>query len=50
MHPKLPDQKNVQHIFKEVHDRDERIELNLYIVNEERGREGDKAEEGSEAE
>ena len=34
LHPKLPDQKNVRHIFKEVHDRDERIELNLYIVGD----------------
>jgi len=34
LHPKLPDQKNVKHIYKEVHDRDKRIELNLYIVSE----------------
>jgi succinate dehydrogenase / fumarate reductase iron-sulfur subunit len=40
MHPKLPDQKQVKRIFKEIESKDERIELNLYIVGrpEEEGR------------
>ena len=33
-HPRLPDQKQVQRIYKEVESHDERIELNLYIVGE----------------
>jgi succinate dehydrogenase / fumarate reductase, iron-sulfur subunit len=35
LHPKLPDQKQVRKIFKTIESRDERIELNLYIVGEE---------------
>jgi succinate dehydrogenase / fumarate reductase, iron-sulfur subunit len=34
LHPKLPDQKNVRKIFKEIESKDERLELNLYIVGE----------------
>jgi len=34
VHPKLPDQKQVRRIFKEVESKDERLELNLYIVGE----------------
>jgi succinate dehydrogenase / fumarate reductase, iron-sulfur subunit len=34
LHPKLPDQKQVRRIFKEIESKDERIELNLYIVGE----------------
>src|SRR5215216_4343222 len=34
MHPKLPDQKQVRRIYKEIESHDERIELNLYIVGE----------------
>jgi succinate dehydrogenase / fumarate reductase iron-sulfur subunit len=34
-HPKLPDQKQVRKIFETIESRDERIELNLYIVGEE---------------
>jgi succinate dehydrogenase / fumarate reductase iron-sulfur subunit len=34
IHHKLPDQKQVRRIFKEIEDKDERIELNLYIVGE----------------
>jgi succinate dehydrogenase / fumarate reductase, iron-sulfur subunit len=34
IHHKLPDQKEVRRIFKEVHSHGERIELNLYIVGE----------------
>jgi succinate dehydrogenase / fumarate reductase iron-sulfur subunit len=36
-HKKLPDQKQVRRIFHEIHDRDDRIELNLYIVGEGEG-------------
>ena len=39
VHPKLPDQKQVQRIFDEVESQDERIELNLYIVGEMAGEE-----------
>jgi succinate dehydrogenase / fumarate reductase iron-sulfur subunit len=35
MHPKLPDQKQVKRIFQEIESKDERLELNLYIVGEE---------------
>ena len=35
IHPKLPDQKEVRRIYEEIEGRDERIELNLYIVGEE---------------
>jgi succinate dehydrogenase / fumarate reductase, iron-sulfur subunit len=35
LHPKLPDQKQVKRIFKEIESKDERVELNLYIVGEE---------------
>jgi succinate dehydrogenase / fumarate reductase, iron-sulfur subunit len=34
LHPKLPDQKQVRRIFKEIESKDERLELNLYIVGE----------------
>jgi succinate dehydrogenase / fumarate reductase, iron-sulfur subunit len=34
-HPKLPDQKQVRRIFKEIESKDERLELNLYSVDEE---------------
>ncbi len=40
LHPKLPDQKQVKRIFKEIDSKDERLELNLYIVGE-----GDNAPE-----
>ena len=45
LHPKLPDQDNVKRIYKEIHSRDERLELNLYIVGE-----GGSEEEGASAE
>jgi len=49
-HPKLPDQKQVRRIFKEIESKDERLELNLYIVGEEGGEEeGTMAEGGEEA-
>jgi succinate dehydrogenase / fumarate reductase iron-sulfur subunit len=35
MHPRLPDQKQVRRIFKEIETKGERLELNLYIVGEE---------------
>jgi succinate dehydrogenase / fumarate reductase iron-sulfur subunit len=34
LHPKLPDQKQVRRIFKEIESKEERLELNLYIVGE----------------
>jgi succinate dehydrogenase / fumarate reductase, iron-sulfur subunit len=40
IHPKLPDQSQVRRIFKEIESRDERLELNLYIVGEEAGEPG----------
>src|SRR3954470_14607709 len=48
-HPKLPDQKQVRRIYKEIESKDERIELNLYIVGESGGdEEGAMAEGGQE--
>jgi succinate dehydrogenase / fumarate reductase iron-sulfur subunit len=49
-HPKLPDQKQIRRIFKEIEtDHNERIELNLYIVGESGGEEeGAMAEGGQE--
>ena len=38
LHEKLPDQKQVRRIFHEIESKDERIELNLYIVGEGRRR------------
>src|SRR3954447_6473305 len=35
IHHKLPDQKQIRRIYKTIEDKDERIELNLYIVGEE---------------
>ena len=34
IHPKLPDQKQVRRIIKEIETKDERLELNLYIIGE----------------
>jgi succinate dehydrogenase / fumarate reductase, iron-sulfur subunit len=47
LHPKLPDQKQVRRIFKEIESHDERIELNLYIVGEMAGDEEGAMAEGS---
>jgi succinate dehydrogenase / fumarate reductase, iron-sulfur subunit len=47
LHPKLPDQDQVRRIFKEVHSKDERIELNLYIVGENAADEEGAMAEGS---
>jgi succinate dehydrogenase / fumarate reductase, iron-sulfur subunit len=45
LHPKLPDQKQVKRIVKEIASKDERIELNLYIIGE-----GAEDEEGAQSE
>jgi succinate dehydrogenase / fumarate reductase, iron-sulfur subunit len=45
-HPKLPEQDKVRRIFKEIESKDERLELNLYIV----GEEAENAEEGEQSE
>jgi succinate dehydrogenase / fumarate reductase iron-sulfur subunit len=34
LHPKLPDQDQVKRIYKEIESKDERLELNLYIIGE----------------
>ena len=47
LHPKLPDQKQVRRIFKEIETKDERLELNLYIVGESGGEEEGAMAEGS---
>ncbi len=50
LHHKLPDQKNVRRIFKEIESKGERIELNLYIVGESgEEEEGAMAEGGQES-
>ena len=46
---KLKDQDQIKRIFEEVESKDERLELNLYIVGESGGdEEGAMAEGGSE--
>jgi succinate dehydrogenase / fumarate reductase iron-sulfur subunit len=45
LHPKLPGQKRLRELFKRIEEKDERLELNLYIV----GESGDE-EEGATAE
>jgi hypothetical protein len=47
MHPKLPDQKQVRRIMHEIESKDERVELNLYIVGEMAGEEEGAMAEGS---
>jgi succinate dehydrogenase / fumarate reductase, iron-sulfur subunit len=50
IHHKLPEQKEVRRIFNEIESKDERLELNLYIVGEESDEsEGTQAEGGQEA-
>ena len=34
LHPKLPDQKSVKKIFKTIESKDERLEINMYIIGE----------------
>jgi len=46
-HHKLPDQKQVRRIYKEIESKDERLELNLYIVGESGGEEEGAMAEGS---
>jgi succinate dehydrogenase / fumarate reductase iron-sulfur subunit len=46
-HHKLPDQKQVRRIYKEIESKDERLELNLYIVGEGGGEEEGAGAEGS---
>src|SRR5205823_13718945 len=47
LHPKLPDQKQVRRIYKEIEaGHDERIELKLYIVGEAGGEEEGAMSEG----
>jgi succinate dehydrogenase / fumarate reductase, iron-sulfur subunit len=46
-HHKLPDQDQVRRIYKEIHSKDERLELNLYIVGESGGEEEGAMAEGS---
>ncbi len=47
IHPKLPDQSQVRRIFNEIESKDERVELNLYIVGEMAGEEEGATAEGS---
>jgi succinate dehydrogenase / fumarate reductase iron-sulfur subunit len=50
IHHKLPEQNQVRRIFHEIEGKDERLELNLYIVGEDSGEsEGAQAEGGQEA-
>ena len=46
-HPKLPDQDQVKRIYKEIHSKDERLEINMYIVGESGGEEEGASAEGS---
>jgi succinate dehydrogenase / fumarate reductase iron-sulfur subunit len=39
IHQKLPDQSQIKRIYKEIESKDERLELNLYIVGESGGEE-----------
>jgi succinate dehydrogenase / fumarate reductase iron-sulfur subunit len=34
LHPKLPDQDQVKRIYKEIESKDERLEINMYIIGE----------------
>ena len=46
VHKKLPDQKQIKRIYNEVESKDERLELNMYIVGESGGDEEGAAAEG----
>jgi succinate dehydrogenase / fumarate reductase, iron-sulfur subunit len=46
-HHKLPDQSEIKRIYKEIESKDERLELNLYIVGEAGGEEEGASAEGS---
>jgi succinate dehydrogenase / fumarate reductase, iron-sulfur subunit len=45
LHPKLPDQNQVKRIYKEIESKDERLELNMYIIGE-----APEEDEGAQAE
>ncbi len=48
IHKKLPDQKQIRRIYKTIESKDERLELNLYIVGEEaEGEDSGGQEEGA---
>ena len=49
LHGKLPDQEQVKRIFNEIESKDERLELNLYIVGEGGDEQEVEAEKGGEA-
>ena len=49
VHPRLPDQKQVRRIFKEIESKDERIELNLYISGYDEDLEGPESREAAAA-
>ena len=46
-HHKLPDQNEIKRIYTEIETKDERLELNLYIVGEGGGEEEGATAEGS---
>ena len=46
-HHKLPNQDEIRRIYKEIESKDERLELNLYIVGEAGGEEEGAMAEGS---
>ena len=46
-HHKLPDQNEIRRIYTEIESKDERLELNLYIVGESGGEEEGAMAEGS---
>jgi succinate dehydrogenase / fumarate reductase iron-sulfur subunit len=46
IHKKLPDQKQIKRIYNEVESKEERLELNLYIVGENGADEEGSAAEG----
>ena len=48
-HKKLADQDQVRRIYEEVESRDERVELNMYIVGEEAEKDEDPEGAGNEA-
>ena len=49
LHPKLPDQDQVKRIFKTIESKDERLEINMYIIGESAEDEAEgKSEEGGE--
>ena len=47
LHPKLPDQDKIKKIYKAIESKDERLELNMYIVGENSAEEEPALAEGS---